>query len=95
MNPQEKRAMCMKQLRSTFIRVAELDETISKSKLISEIIFEYDVSAKTAKGYLDELVQMGFAKERDDLIWYSKETIIRNQYLQAIKEADKVVKQQI
>ena len=81
MNPHDKRRMAIQQIRNTLEQVAKIDDTMSMSKLIQEIIRVYGVSRRTAVEYIQELIDLGIAKQDGDYLWHSKEKEIRNQYL--------------
>lgn len=91
MDKHDKRRMAINQIRATAIEVAKKGDTIeerkliSQKKLIGEIAHVYEVSSRTAKDYIDELVNMNVLKREanddDYMLWYAKEDEVRLQYL--------------
>jgi len=81
MDYHQKRQAALRMLRNTLIEVAKQDDTISIKKLIPEICDVWDVSAKTANAYIQELIDMGIARRNEDMLWHNKERTIRKQYL--------------
>ena len=76
------------------MKVAEIDDTICISRLIGEICREYEVSQRTAKVYIDEIVIMGLALRNGDFLWHKAEIDIQATYLdkkesEAIKNLEK------
>ena len=80
-SPHEKRSMVLSMLKNTFMKVAEKDNTISRRKLINEIVEKFEVSMRTAQSYIQELIDMKMVKESDDMLWHSQEQQIRTDYL--------------
>lgn len=89
MNPHEKRRKAMRVIANTLEAVAIRDDTISKRKLTVEIMHVFEVSEKTAKDYIKEIVHMGIAKEDGDFLWHSKEKEVKLNYLERKANADK------
>ena len=81
MDPHDKRRAILNQLKNTFIKISTKDETISRRKIINEIITVFEVSYKTASGYIKELIEMGTINRKDDMLWHTKEKDIRLEYL--------------
>lgn len=85
MNPHDKRRSILQQIRNTLERFAEQNDTISISNLIGEICKDYEVSFRVAKSYIDELVIMGTAKRKDDMLWHNEELQLHAKYLNKIE----------
>ena len=81
MDTHERRRVILNQLRNTFEKVAKKDDTISKRKLISEIMKVFEVSSRSAEEYIKELIEMGTIKQDGDMLRHSKEKDIRLEYL--------------
>jgi Fe-S-cluster containining protein len=67
----------MKQIRNTLVKIAQKDDTCNLSSLKQEICNTYHVSERTANTYIQELVNLGIAKVRDNWIWHTNENEIR------------------
>ena len=94
MNPNEKRSMILRILRNTFIRIAERDDTVSEQLLLREICQVHGVSLKTAKSYINELIDMGMVNRDKELgyLWHKEEKEIKLKYLEEKAENDKIPK---
>jgi len=91
MDATQKRASVLNMLRNTFIKSAQIDDTISERKLLNEICMKHGISHRTALQYILELVEMGVIKRDNGLLWHSKEGEIRTDYLEKVKEEEKAI----
>lgn len=82
----EKRQIILRQIRNSLVAVAKNKDTVSVSKLIGEICLKYEVSQRTAKNYINEIVIMGLARKEGDLLWYKNEEDIQMNYLHPKQE---------
>lgn len=80
MNPNEKRTRALSMLRATFIRAAAKDDTIIERRLLAEITEKFGVSLRTAKEYINEIVEMGLIIRQDGFLFHSNESEIRKDY---------------